>query len=164
MVSKFQWKPFWLATLREPQNDWTATQNRVKYDVFLQAPLFWHNYGKVVSITIDDFQVSTITRGNTHAVFVLVGKKRTRCTASASQEYRFLVFSMTFSSVFCFRNKHWPLLWLATFKVPHRSTLRWNFSAPRFLVTDATLHASFLPASPSIFFFLISDSCLSISF
>ena len=31
MVSKFQWKPFWLATQRDPQNDWTATQNRVNY-------------------------------------------------------------------------------------------------------------------------------------
>ena len=39
MVSKFQWKPFWLATQRDPQNDWTATQNRVNYDVFTQAPL-----------------------------------------------------------------------------------------------------------------------------
>ena len=40
MVSKFQWKPFWLATQRDPQNDWTATQNRVNYDVFAQAPLY----------------------------------------------------------------------------------------------------------------------------
>ena len=39
MVSKFQWKPFWLATQRDPENDWTATQKRVKYDVFAQAPL-----------------------------------------------------------------------------------------------------------------------------
>ena len=39
MVSKFQWKPFWLATQRDPQNDWTATPNRVNYDVFAQAPL-----------------------------------------------------------------------------------------------------------------------------
>ena len=39
MVSKFQWKPFWLATQRDPQNDWTATQNGVTYDVFAQAPL-----------------------------------------------------------------------------------------------------------------------------
>ena len=39
MVSKFQWKPFWLATQRDPQNDWTTTQNRVNYDVFAQAPL-----------------------------------------------------------------------------------------------------------------------------
>ena len=39
IVSKFQWKPFWLATQRDPQNDWTATQNRVNYDVFAQAPL-----------------------------------------------------------------------------------------------------------------------------
>ena len=39
MVSKYQWKPFWLATQRDPQNDWTATQNRVNYDVFAQAPL-----------------------------------------------------------------------------------------------------------------------------
>ena len=38
MVSKFQWKPFWLATQRDPQTDWTATQNRVNYDVFAQAP------------------------------------------------------------------------------------------------------------------------------
>ena len=38
MVSKFQWMPFWLATQRDPQNDWTATQNRVNYDVFAQAP------------------------------------------------------------------------------------------------------------------------------
>ena len=38
MVSKFQWKPFWLATQRDPQNDWTATQNRVNYDVLAQAP------------------------------------------------------------------------------------------------------------------------------
>ena len=39
MVSKFQWKPFWLAQ-RDPQNDWTATQNRVNYDVFAQAPSY----------------------------------------------------------------------------------------------------------------------------
>ena len=39
MVSKFQWKPFWLATQRDPQNDWTGWQNRVNYDVFAQAPL-----------------------------------------------------------------------------------------------------------------------------
>ena len=39
MVSKFQWKPFWFTTQRDPQNDWTATQNRVNYDVFAQAPL-----------------------------------------------------------------------------------------------------------------------------
>ena len=31
MVSKFQWQPFWLATQRDAQNDWTATQNRVNY-------------------------------------------------------------------------------------------------------------------------------------
>ena len=40
MVSTFQWKPFWLATQRDPQNDWTATPNRVNYDVFAQAPLW----------------------------------------------------------------------------------------------------------------------------
>ena len=39
MVSKFQWKPLRLATQRDLQNDWTATQNRVNYDVFAQAPL-----------------------------------------------------------------------------------------------------------------------------
>ena len=41
MVSKYQWKPFWLATQRDPQNDWTATQKRVNYDVIAQAPLVW---------------------------------------------------------------------------------------------------------------------------
>ena len=39
MVTKFQWKPFWLATQPAPQNDWTATQNGVNYDLFAQAPL-----------------------------------------------------------------------------------------------------------------------------
>ena len=47
MVSKFQWKSFWLATQRDPQNDWTATQNRANHDIFEQAPLvlshFWTN-------------------------------------------------------------------------------------------------------------------------
>ena len=38
MVSNFQWKPFWLATQQDPQNYWTATQNGVNYDVFIQAP------------------------------------------------------------------------------------------------------------------------------
>ena len=38
MVSTLQWKPFWLATQRDPQNDWTAT-HRVNYDVFAQAQL-----------------------------------------------------------------------------------------------------------------------------
>ena len=37
MVSKFQWKPFWLATQRDPQNDWTERQIRVNYDVFAQT-------------------------------------------------------------------------------------------------------------------------------
>ena len=46
MVSKFQWKPLWLATQRDPQNDWTATQNRVNYDVFAQAPLIAQEKGK----------------------------------------------------------------------------------------------------------------------
>ena len=39
MESKIQWKPFCLATQRDPQNDSTATQNRVNNDVFAQAPL-----------------------------------------------------------------------------------------------------------------------------
>ena len=30
---------FGFATQRDPQNDWTATQNRVNYDVFAQTPL-----------------------------------------------------------------------------------------------------------------------------
>ena len=39
MVSKFQWKPFWLATQLYQQIDWTGWQNRANYDVFAQAPL-----------------------------------------------------------------------------------------------------------------------------
>ena len=39
VVSKFQWKPFWLATQLYPQNDWTGWQIRVNYDVFAQSPL-----------------------------------------------------------------------------------------------------------------------------
>ena len=49
MVSKFQWKPFWLATQRDPQNDWTATQNGVNYDVFAQAPLIPLNFTQTTS-------------------------------------------------------------------------------------------------------------------
>ena len=48
MVSKFQWKPFWLATQRDPQNDWTATQNRVNYDVFAQAPFLDGSFIRLV--------------------------------------------------------------------------------------------------------------------
>ena len=36
MVSKIQWKPFWLATQLYPQNDWTGWQNGVNDDA--QAP------------------------------------------------------------------------------------------------------------------------------
>ena len=39
MLFKFEWKPFWLVTQRDPQNDWPATRNRVNYDVLAQAPL-----------------------------------------------------------------------------------------------------------------------------
>ena len=48
MVSKFQWKPFLLATQLFPQNDWTGWQNGVNDDVCTQAPrdsvLFSHPY------------------------------------------------------------------------------------------------------------------------
>ena len=50
MVSKFQWKPIWLAIQRDPQNDWTATQNRVNYDVFAQAPFHWAPSIKLESV------------------------------------------------------------------------------------------------------------------
>ena len=33
MVSRSQWKPFWLATHLYPQNDWTGWQFPVCYDV-----------------------------------------------------------------------------------------------------------------------------------
>ena len=39
MVSKAQWKPFWLATEFHPSNDLTGWQNCVNYDVLAQAPL-----------------------------------------------------------------------------------------------------------------------------
>ena len=39
MVSKFQWKPCWLATQLYPQNDWTRWQSRVNYDIHEEAPL-----------------------------------------------------------------------------------------------------------------------------
>ena len=32
MVSKFRWKPFWLATHLDPQNDWTGWQYRANCD------------------------------------------------------------------------------------------------------------------------------------
>ena len=38
MVSKLQWKPFWLASQLYPQNDWTGWQNGVDDDVCIQAP------------------------------------------------------------------------------------------------------------------------------
>ena len=39
MLSRIQWKPFWLATQLYPPNDWTGWQNGVIYDVFAQASL-----------------------------------------------------------------------------------------------------------------------------
>ena len=38
MVSKIQWKPFWLATQPYLQNDWTGWQNGVNDDVCVHAP------------------------------------------------------------------------------------------------------------------------------
>ena len=29
MVSHFQWQPFWLATQRDPQNDWTVLPPKI---------------------------------------------------------------------------------------------------------------------------------------
>ena len=60
MVSKFQWKPFWLATQRDPQNDWTATQNRVNYDVFAQASFFcWKTAPSVKEKQLGCFRLFT---------------------------------------------------------------------------------------------------------
>ena len=44
MVSKIQWKPFWLATQLCPQNDWFGWQNGVNYDVCTQAPPERHKH------------------------------------------------------------------------------------------------------------------------
>ena len=41
MVSNIQWKPFWLATQLDPQNDRTGWQIRVNYDVLLVNPLLF---------------------------------------------------------------------------------------------------------------------------
>ena len=48
MVSNFQWKPFWLATQQDPQNDWPGWQDRVNYDksLFAQAPLHCCRFSK----------------------------------------------------------------------------------------------------------------------
>ena len=53
MVSKFQWKPFWLAIQLDPQNDWAGWQNLVNYDVFaayapLQYQLHWFPYSHMM--------------------------------------------------------------------------------------------------------------------
>ena len=61
-VSKSQWKPFWLATQRDPQNDWTATQNRVNYDVFAQMSV----NTKIEHRTLAWVLVITATRVNLH--------------------------------------------------------------------------------------------------
>ena len=49
---------FWLATQRDPRNDWTATQNRVNYGVFAQAPLFlwrhWKHLNFMHSVTSEN--------------------------------------------------------------------------------------------------------------
>ena len=43
MVSKVQWKPFWLATQLYPQNDWTGWQNGVKYEIRAHTLFGWVN-------------------------------------------------------------------------------------------------------------------------
>ena len=75
MVSKFQWKPFWLATQRDPQNDWTATQNRVNNDVFAQAPLVlwrhWMHLSYMRPVTSENQFHCTRLCTHTHAHFSL---------------------------------------------------------------------------------------------
>ena len=44
MVSKIQWKPFWLATQLFPQNDWTGLQNGVNYDICTQATFYTEDH------------------------------------------------------------------------------------------------------------------------
>ena len=39
MVSKFQWKPFWLATQPDPQNDWTGWQNSCELRRICTGPI-----------------------------------------------------------------------------------------------------------------------------
>ena len=38
MVSRIQWKPFWLATQLYAQNDWTGWQNRANYMTYSHRP------------------------------------------------------------------------------------------------------------------------------
>ena len=40
IVSKIQWKPFWLVTQLYPHNDWARWQNGVNDDVCAQSPFF----------------------------------------------------------------------------------------------------------------------------
>ena len=55
MVSKIQWKPFWLATKIFPQNDWAGWQIRVNYDVIRV------NYD-VIRVNYDAFAQASLTR------------------------------------------------------------------------------------------------------
>ena len=47
MLSRIQWKPFWLATQLYPQNDWTGWQNGVNYDVCAQSPSGWFQLAEI---------------------------------------------------------------------------------------------------------------------
>ena len=80
-----------------------------------------------------------------------------------------LVFSITFSSVFRIRNQHWPLLWLGIFNFESSSPLnpQMKFNSFRllaFLWWMPHFTLAFCASPLTFFFFLISASCLSISF
>ena len=58
MVSKIQWKPFWLATQLYSQNDETGWQNGVNNDVFAQA-LFAFSGGGIFKNAQRTFESAT---------------------------------------------------------------------------------------------------------
>ena len=96
MVSKIQWKPFWLATQLYPQNDWAGRQYRVNYDVFAWAPFdrmffFWDFLMKTFWIYLSwivfplCFTHTVLFRhaptfSLTHAIYLLIFGRRTFST------------------------------------------------------------------------------------
>ena len=89
MVSKYR-KPFWLATQRDPQNDWTGWQNRVTFDVFAQAPLSDVRKTHVVSRALRHMKQTKIGAVVEH----LVREKKSQKELKHKTEFLFL-FSLS---------------------------------------------------------------------
>ena len=79
MVSKIQWKPFWLATQLRLQDDWAGWQNGVNDDVCAQALFGWKSYmGKVqfCSTTKGLPQVGNVSISSVHCAGLALLKCR----------------------------------------------------------------------------------------